>query len=208
MLYKQSDKELKQHLKEQIEFLRRSSNSYDLGYKSESKRLAVVIRVLVHDTSSSTSLLTLLGKKDMLFYDTALDYNQNNLAPTMGLIITRLRPNRAEYIPPLDDGVPSRYKKGKVPFYDWWNKIVLVDKYKNKFTRKQLVLAVSNKDGGVHVDPKLNKAYSELTRKHSLGWVFIKNGEKTPITGCELASIRQISHEILKSFHDEFLEFF
>jgi len=205
----QTEDELNSHLKEQIEFLRRSSQAYDEGFTSEAKRLAVVIRVLLHDTQNSTSLLTLLKKKDILFYDTSLDYNPNNLASTMGLIMMQIGPNDARYVPPLDDGPPIRYYKAKIAFEKWWNKIVLVDTKSNKLTRKDLVLAVSNKDGGAHVDPKLDKAYSDLTRFDSLGWKFIQNGiEKDFATRPELASVRQMSHEVLKSLKDEFPEYF
>ena len=171
--------------------------------------MAVVIRVLLHDTQKSTSLLTLLKKKGMLFYDTALDYDPRNLLPTMGLIMMRLGPDGAAYVPPLDDGPPVRCLKGKIPFEKWWNKIVFVDTKGNKLTRKDLVLAVSNNDGGAHVDPKLDEAYADLTRFKSLGWVFVSEGvEKDFSTRPELASIRQITHEVLKSLKDEFPEYF
>lgn len=205
----QTEDELKSHLKEQIEFLRRSSQAYDEGFTSEAKRLAVVIRVLLHDTQNSTSLLTFLKKKDILFYDTSLDYNPHNLASTMGLIMMQIGPNDARYVPPLDDGPPTRYHKAKVTFKKWWNKIVFVDTKGNKLTRKDLVLAVSNKDGGAHVNPKLNKAYADMTRFDSLGWKFIGGGiEKNFATRPELASVRQMSHEVLKSLKDEFPEYF
>jgi len=205
----QTEDEMKSHLKEQIEFLKRSSQSYDEGFTSEAKRLTVAIRVLLHDTQKSTSLLTHLKKKDILFYDTSLDHNPNNLLPTLGLIMMKIGPNGAEYVPPLDDGPPIRYCKGKIPFEKWWNEIVLVDGKGNKLTRSDLVLAVANKDGGTHVDPKLDKAYVDLTRFNSLGWKFVQSGiEKDFATGPELASVRQISHEVLKSLKEEFPEYF
>lgn len=209
MKVRQTEDELKFDLKEQIEFLRRSSQSYDEGSTSEAKRLAVVIRVLLHDTQNSTSLLTLLKKKDILFYDTSLDYNPHNLASTMGLIMMRIGQDDARYVPPLDDGPPIRYRKAKIAFEKWWNKIVFVDTKGNKLTRKDLVLAVSNKDGGAHIDSNLNKAYADLTRFDSLGWKFMKDGvEKGFATRPELASVRQMSHEVLKSLQDEFPEYF
>lgn len=205
---RQTEEDLKNHLKEQIEFLERSSKSYDDGFKSEAKRLAVVLRVLLHDTGNSTSLLELLNKKDMLFYDTATDYNPNNLMPTLGLIMMKMGPDGGEYEPPLDFGPPSRYIKGKVNFDEYWDKIVFVDNNKHILTRKQLVLTVANKDGGAHIDPKLTTAYNEISRNNSLGFTYSINGEESPLTGPELASIRQIAHEVLKSLADEFPEYF
>jgi hypothetical protein len=204
----QTEEELKAHLKEQIEFLQRSAEAYDEGFKSEAKRLAVVIRVLLHDAKSSTSLLIQLKKKNIKFYDTAYNYDPKYLTP--GLIQIRVSTlNGAQYVPPLDDGSPSRYLKGKIPFDEWWNKIVFADTTGNKFTRKDLILAVCNKDGGAHIDPKLNKAYADLTRFGSLGWQYGLNGiDKGFVTDPELASIRQIAHEVLKSLKDESPEYF
>jgi hypothetical protein len=210
MKYRQTYDELLAHLKEQIQFLWRSAKAYDVGFTSEAKRLAAVIRVLLHDTAKSTSLLTQLNKKNLPLYDTSLDYDPANLIVTHGLIMLKLTgiPADTGYIAPLDDGVPHRYTKGKVPFEDWWNKIVIVDKYKNKFTRKDLILSVSNKDGGAHVDHELDKAYADLTR-YPFGWKFVIDGaEMASATGPELASIRQICHEVLKSLKDEFPELF
>jgi hypothetical protein len=212
MKYQQTYDELIAHLKEQIQFLLRSAKAYDEGFTSEAKRLATVIRVLLHDTSKSTSLLTQLNKKNISFYDTALDYDPANLLSTHGLIgiqYTTGTPSDTGYIAPLDDGAPPRYLKGKVPFDDWWNKIVIVDKNKNKLTRKDLIISISNKDGGAHIDPELDKPYADLSRGDSLGWKFVINGaEIASATGPELASIRQICHELLKSLKDEFPELF
>ncbi|PKM42871.1 MAG: hypothetical protein CVV03_09425 [Firmicutes bacterium HGW-Firmicutes-8] len=49
--------ELEEHLREQLEFLELSAESYDRGKDGEAKRLASTIRVLVHETRSSHSLL-------------------------------------------------------------------------------------------------------------------------------------------------------
>lgn len=208
MKYEQTYDDLKNHLKEQIEFLKRSSESYDKGYVSEAKRLSVVIRVLLHNTENSKSLLTLLNRQNMCFYDTASGYDPKNLVPTTGLVMIRLGGGKSGFIPPLDNGPPTRYKKGKVPFDTWWNGIVIVNKNKNVImTRKDLITYVSNKDGGAHVDRKLDKFYADLTRFDSLGWKLVENGiEKDIGNEVVLASIRQISHEVIKSLTDEFPE--
>ena len=67
-----SKQDLESHLREQIEFLKRSTKSYDEGFESEGKRIAVVLRVLLHDTNQSLSLLNQLRFKNILFHDTAL----------------------------------------------------------------------------------------------------------------------------------------
>lgn len=210
-MVKQTEDELKSHLKEQIQFLIRSCESYDKGFESEAKRLAVVIRVLLHDTSRSKSLLNLLKMKNILFYDSTVDLPPNVLFAQTGLVRMQIgsSSNELKYIPPLDNDPPERVNK-KVPFTNWWNKTVFFDINRNKFSRNDLILAIANKDGGAHVDPDLNEAYANLSKFGSLGQFFlIKNGVKEYFNeGPELPSIRQITHEVLKSLKDEFPEYF
>ena len=203
MNYEQTEAELKEHLKEQIQFLLNSATSFDNGETSEAKRIAVRIRVLLHDTKNSTSLLSNLNRKDILFYDTALDYRKFKLA----ILGIRIGKEKTGFWAPLDNGPPIRYLKGKVPFIQWWNTIILVDQENNEFSRKKLVLSVANQDGGAHIDKKLSIIYANLTRNENLGWLFTSNG-KTKKTYPALVSIRQICHEVLKSLKDEFPEYF
>jgi hypothetical protein len=226
----QTEQELKEHLKEQIEFLQRSAKAYDEGYTSEAKRIATTLRVLLYDSTPSNSskssklsrpsrsLLTLLGKDRMKFYNTAMEYD-SGIASNMKLvyIVVRGRGDKdkgecevfddAFYRAPLDNLLPDTDVNRKTEFRQWWNQIVIIDQKKNKFSRKSLVKNVSNQDGGAHVDPELNDAYADLTRFNSLGWALISNNiEKKFSTNPELATIRQICHEVLKSLTDEFPE--
>jgi len=209
--YTQDNKELLGHLKEQIAFMQESAISYDRGFESEAKRLAVVIRVLVHDTPQSTSLLTLLGRKrQMLFYDSASKYNPRNLATSNCLTVMKVSAEEAEYVAPLDDLSSGRDKNKKRSFNNWWKRLIIYkDNKNNTFTRSDLVLAAANTEGGAHVDPRLDQAYADLSRFNSLGWKLFVHGEEkdfnnTPI----LPSIRQIAHEVLRTLKDEFPDLF
>jgi len=209
--YTQDNKELLGHLKDQIAFMQQSAISYDSGFESEAKRLAVVIRVLVHDTPKSHALLTLLGgEKQMLFYDSASKYDPRNLATSNCLTVMKLSANEAEYVAPLDDLSSARDKNKKRSFDNWWERLIIYkDNKSNEFTRRDLVLAVANKEGGAHVDPKLDQVYADLSRFNSLGWKLFVHGEEkdfnnTPV----LPSIRQIAHEVLKTLKDEFPDLF
>lgn len=199
----QTLEEFKKHLQEQIQFLEDSALSYDNGYTSEAKRLAVVLRVLLHDTAKSKSLLSLLGLKDRKFYDSSLRRSPNSIDTHEGLVVIHLGPGDAKYIPPLDD-LPWEWKRAG--FDEYWNNPVFIDKNKNSFSRKDLVCAVTNKDGGAHVDPNLNDKYTALTRHNSLGWMYESGNNKSPIKGVELAAIRQIAHEVLKTLKSEYPE--
>ena len=210
MAHVQKYDELLSHLKDQIHFLLKSAQSFDEGFVSEAKRMAVAIRILLHDTNKSSSLLSQLGSRNMQFYDTAADYDPANLVSTPGLIMMKISPTGGEYVAPLDGGAPTRYKRGKVEFDQWWNRIVIADKKGNLFSRRDLILAVTNKDGGAHVDPRLDVAYAELSRFNSLAWKNIApdGTSKSLSPNPELPSIRQITHEVLKSLKEKFPELF
>lgn len=209
MKISRTKKDLLIDLKNQIEFLESSAHSYEQGCDAEAVRMSVAIRILVHDSSQSKSLLAQLDIKDILFYDTASDYNPKNLISHIGLATMSVGgPGGGGYIALLDNVPPHRQKK-KVPFDNWWNKIVISDKTRNQFARKSIVLNVANTDGGAHIDPSLDKKYAELSRFNSLAWKVVVGGIEKPFGDRpELACIRQITHEVLKTLKDEFPEYF
>jgi hypothetical protein len=207
MKIQQTKGELSEHLRNQVDFLRRSAEAFDKGYKTEALRMAVAIRILLHDTDYSKSLLGQLDKKDVLFYDTAHELDPENLVPHTGLVQIALGGKHTGYVAGLDDIPPNRLNR-KVPFGSWWNKIVINDKQRNPFTRKEIILYVANQDGGAHIDPSLDEKYVKLSRFNSLGWRKVVRGVDTPFERPDYASIRQITHEVLKTLRDEFPEYF
>ncbi|MGY4173981.1 hypothetical protein [Bradyrhizobium sp. USDA 4529] len=68
--------DLQAHLDEQMGFLEWSAKSLDEGYEDEAKRLAVTLRVLLHETS----LLGQLSSLDRSFPDTSVAFDPPNLA--------------------------------------------------------------------------------------------------------------------------------
>lgn len=197
----QTSSELEIHFSEQLDFIQSSAESYDSGRTSEAKRIALAIRVLVHDTKRSKSLLTQLNKKTALFLDTAESFDSDSVMTFSGLILMHVSSDsKPAYRPLLDDFVKKElaYKE----FDAWWDAVVFVDSQKRSLSRKDLVLSVADKDGGAHVDPQLNSVYADLSRKNSLGGLFSLNGgvDVEPMDGAERAAIRQIGHEVLKTF--------
>ncbi|MGH7966312.1 MAG: SEC-C metal-binding domain-containing protein [Candidatus Binatia bacterium] len=192
--------DLQAKLREQIGFLERSSATYDAGDEDEALRLATAIRVLVHDTRRSTSLLSQLDLKRIGFYDSAYNYNPENLLTHHGLIGLQFKDGVSSYRAPLDDR-PGGVRR-TVSFDDWWNKLVFVDKT-GKHTRAGLVLAVANQDGGAHVDPALDEPYVKLSRENSLGWQAVGPAGERPMENPVPASIRQIAHELLRSLREQ-----
>ncbi|AWH51840.1 hypothetical protein C1924_00835 [Stenotrophomonas sp. ESTM1D_MKCIP4_1] len=198
----QTQEELKQHLDDHVRFLISSAAAFDGGFHGEAKRLAATVRVLLHDTARSKSLLGLLGEKEKLAYvNTANPLSHKNLLSHSGLVNFRADKNGVNYHAPLGDGPPSR-QRPKVSFGDWWGEIVILDSAGERFSRKDLVLALTNKDGGAHVDPDLGQAYASLTRGNSLGWEASSVHGMQAMQGVEMHSSRQIAYELLQTLRD------
>lgn len=113
----QSSSEIKQHLTESIEFLIKSCLFFDQGDVSESKRISLEIRKLVHDTDSSKSILNSLRLKNIRFLDTGFPYRKENLISHTGLVSLQISSSiqMSKYSPLLDD-LESTTKK---EFSDW-----------------------------------------------------------------------------------------
>ena len=189
----QSQEDLQEHLADQINFLELSANAYDSGFTGEAKRMAVSLRVLLHDTPNSRSLLGQLNRKNTQFYDSASPINPSNKATHSGLVGILVAGGEGKPIAFLDDN-PRGSRQAN--FESWWETPVFVDSKGQVLTRKDLVLTVADQDGGAHVDPKLEERYAELSRHNSMGWFHISG---TPIKEVERAAIRQITHEVLKT---------
>ncbi|MGA2587176.1 MAG: SEC-C metal-binding domain-containing protein [Candidatus Aminicenantales bacterium] len=191
-----SKDDLIRHLNEQLHFLKQSAISFDSGFEGEAKRLAVDLRILLYDSKQSTSLLGQLGMKNQMFIDSAVKYDPNNLLGYGGLVCIAMESSSPRYIAMLDD-TPEKLKE--IDFDQWWNNPVFVDTERRQFSRGQLILFTTNQDGGAHVDPKLDEAYSIISKKGGLGWIVQNAHGNRPLQGPERAAIRQIAHETLKS---------
>jgi hypothetical protein len=221
--YKLTQTELIDALREQVEFMKRSSWAFDRGFEDEAKRLAVVLRVLLHDTGASRSVLGQLNvKQNLRFLNTADPIDPFNLMPTWGLVHLTFgispdgTPN-ARYEPrrndPVDVGEPPPDLADKLqarpiyvpelPFDRWWQEPVTRDAHGNLFSRRDYVLTLSNQDGGAHVDPALNDAWAALTRDNSLGWIAVGPAGSAPLGTPAFASVRQIAYEVARTLQSQ-----
>ena len=116
--------DLQVHLDEQLGFLERSAAAFDQGYEDEAKRLAVTLRVLLHETTQSHSLLGQLGRRQGAFVDTALPAHTGNLMTHGGLVFVAMGPPETRYVAMLDD-VPIATS---APFDQWWDTPVFIDR--------------------------------------------------------------------------------
>lgn len=179
--------------------MRVSADAYDRGFNGEAKRLAVCMRVLFHDTKQSVSLFEQLKIKRKLSFVGSPNFNDpsNGISECDLTAIHLGNPNT--YLPVLSD-FPGGFGWTYLPFDSWWGEKVIRLPNKTTFTRKELILWLANKDGGAHVDPMLEERFQKLQEENSFGWKFSINGVETPpVSGVEVACVRQIAHEVFLS---------
>ena len=149
--------EIEAHLESHLRWLSSSARAYDEGFEDEARRLAVSIRAICHETERSHSLLKQLDlARSMAFTDTANHIDSANLADTWGLVIMEITAGvGVTFVPPLASLSPSR-QHPPASFTAWWNNQVVKAQHIT-WSRKTLVLALANQDGGAHVDPSLDE---------------------------------------------------
>ncbi len=200
MFHKKSDQMLQNSLEAQLKFLDLSSKSYDNGFEDEAIRLAQSLRVLLHDGRDSSVLTQLKQKNNLLFATSISRYIPINAVSYIGLSGMSFEVGgESKYVPICNQS--DETQNFWIGFDDWWNQIIIDDKI-NIFTRRDVVLYAANKDGGAHVDPKIEHKYYELIFNNSIGWETCIGDESKPMdNNIAYTSIRQIAHEFLFSFN-------
>lgn len=189
-------------LVEQTQFLEASCRAYDSGAEIEGFRIATSLRVLFHQTHRSTSLLTHLEMQDCKVLATVPTHA--SFTGFVRIQISLASPPPVRAVPKLGD------KFYPLPLNQWWDKQVVVGFKSRSYTRKDVLLQAANKDGGAHVDGKLDEFYEALA---SGSQTLAIDGSKLQFAGkapfdqskmqyCQnlhLAMIRQFGHEVLAS---------
>lgn len=183
------------HLERQLSFLWRSCDAYDHGHIDEAVRIATVIRVLLHDTPSSTSLLKHLDALHILLSSSVSPPHPRAVFMVgMGSMKTNNTGTKRVLNTDLSSLQP-------MTITDWWSEVVYIYGSVHA-TRKSLVLGAANKDGGAHVDPKLNSEYEALMLTGLRGWFHYSpnnDGRFEPVMNEHLLYIRQMGFELLNS---------
>jgi hypothetical protein len=162
----------------------------------------------MHDTNKSTSLLSHLGKKGDKFLST----NVRDTSERVHLGLVR-RINVG-----VDDGVggeakywalcderyfPSPKKVAMLDQIEWWDKEKIFQSTTSHLTRRDLILQMTNREGGAHFDDKIQKKYDEFRHSWSGGSTLVgtKSGvvrgyDNIPVR----PAVRQIGYEVLRTF--------
>ncbi|MFZ6733636.1 hypothetical protein ACO0LG_17045 [Undibacterium sp. Ji42W] len=187
---------LTDHLRRQLSYLRRSCELYDAGHLDEAIRIALVIRVLIHDTPNSASVLHQMGVKTNLKLVTSFGLSNRlpkNFSPTS--IIPLFASSQGGGI-----AVPFTLPTPPILFTvdDWWNEEVW--KQDSTLTRRKIILETANKEGGAHVQENAPKVIQEL-RKGLTQVSSVKVGgvEVGTPNNFHFVLNRQFAHELLNS---------
>jgi hypothetical protein len=193
----------KDHLATQLRFIERSCQHFDAGDEAEAQRIATSLRVIFHQTDRSTSLLTHLGATGISMLSTACSpvspgtlTAPSNLASLVFRLTDEGRTFRSTVS--LDNAPMKRF----IPFADWWSIEIVCLTAGVRMTRRSLVLAVANEDGGAHVADTLKPDYAAIKSGAGLVMTF-KPADGDPVEisleSHSVATLRQIGYEVLHS---------
>ena len=201
MAYKQSTADLRKHFDQQLKFLRTSTENFDKGDEDEAIRIALILRILLHDTPKSSSLMGLLTLKNQIGYYSAVSpYMPTNMVTYAGLCGYRIDKQHGEYFPSFTTG--SGLDKKYLNFDYWWNEIIFDDK-KALFSRKKIIKMLANKDGGAHIAADIPEDYYALTKLNSLGNIFSFQDDQGNYK--EVAMRNNPAYVSVRAIADEFL---
>ena len=198
--HKFTTKEFEQKKHELVKLLKLACKNYDDGEEMSALNIATNLRVILHDTSISTSLLSLIKVKDKIKYLSSVhQYLPTNLVSYFGLGYISASPISGLYRANLDMNL-SQMKL--LDFDDWWNEIV-IGNAEGKISRKNVVLGIANKEGGAHVSDDVDLLQYKMITQNGLGWEV--NGISIE-TNVYYVCLRTIAYELLMSFdfYDDF----
>jgi hypothetical protein len=198
---KQNSRDLVQSLRSQLRHIETSINAFNRGDGDEAVRIALAIRVLLHDTRNGRSLLGQLGWKDRLRFRST---PERTIEGDSWCSLVRLETaDDFTFAPFLDDiSMPWR----SLTFEQWWHERVLYACMSRcSYTREQITLHLANKEGGAHVDPELPPDWESLTSGPAFGAIALNPTtlDAKWIVGVERACIVQMAHEVRHTLYEQ-----
>lgn len=199
--------ELDEKFHQQVDLLNLANQNFDDGKEFAALNIATTLRVLLHDTNQSTSVLTHIGKKQIDFYETS-NQDIHPQSVYLGLIIKGISgvsdgQGGSVLYRPIFTSDFHFINKNWADFSTWWSKIIFRNIDGTSLSRKELVLAIANQEGGAHIDPKVDEKYDKFRHSYSGGMKIIgmnsgieREFDNIPV----LPSVRQVSFEVIESF--------
>ncbi len=139
-------------LKDQYALMKDAVHGFYAGNEAKANDAAIRIRTLVHSTSQSTALLSLVAPNymELLIHHRANTSDHPNAVFVLKQRIQVSSDGKPRFI--RDDFTSPDYLL--VPLERWWTENYLV-MGGIRSSKKQVVLDLTNKDGGAHVDPEV-----------------------------------------------------
>jgi len=221
----QTEEDLKNHLTTQFHLLAKACLEFDKGDHYQVIVISTILRTLLKDGkpgSQTKSLISqTIGTKEYYSYCNKPEFPKSQ---DDNIVIQMLHYNfitsilsghpRHDFSPNFaNDVTPSL-----ITFERWWTETVCSDSNNTPFTRQDLILSITEQDGGAHVDEKLGEDYYNLTRNSSQGqfkfninlpldkngapiWpeVWPADAPPIPLQHPVWHAVRQIAHEVLES---------
>lgn len=208
---------LRVRLKEQIANLEVSAARYDAGWPAEANRLAVTVRVLVHDTARSKSLLKQMGvKEQMRWLDSngGLDARKAMFFSSLMMFGTTILEDgmSLEVLPISQEQILARGRQ--LDFETWWKTAPVMVGNGEQITRFDIVDMLANQDGGAHVDIKKDR-FVRLLRsvpqmepffeENDMGFSFGHSSEPNDEIAREIlrAAMRTIAEEVWLGWNNQ-----
>ena len=161
-------------LEEQRHLLKTALDAMAHGDLTQALNVATRIRVLIHETGSSKPLLKSLCKNYLELPIIAWTPTPAAPGPPGVQSITFYCPVSAELKAP--EGTVSLNLEIDLPDYGmsqigrWWEGPCMVLPGIGPVTRRELILGLSNKEGGAHVDDDISKKYKNLLASEFLSF--------------------------------------
>ena len=155
---------LRLKLEEQRHLLRKSVDDLAAGDLAEALRISTLLRVLVHETGSSTPLLKQLTPNYLEL--PVLDEPppaEEKLPPGVHKAVVLSVPVSLNI---SQEGVFLNPKLAdnriEIPLGTWWERPSLIIPGSGGYSRKEVVLGLAHKEGGAHVDLDVTRKYQQL----------------------------------------------
>lgn len=200
-----SQPQLEVVLDELLASLEQNASLFDQGSEHQSRPMSATVAVLLHETSTSKSVLGQLNRRTGMVVDISHENTPNNLNAHNGLVMFEMGDHGNSVRAILDDGPPSVTRR--TDFTKWWERDVVIRVPGTptiEFTRKRIVTSIRNKLGGAHLDTNVSGGVKKYMVDHEIGWTSTVNGIEKPITTMHQHSMRQIVHEILKTYRPNY----
>lgn len=219
---KRTEDSFNEIFKIQLEELQDACEQFDNGKTGKRIIIASILRILLKDTKSMSSVLTQYcnwkgtEKSKLSFLNTAdanipgsfCHWDIENVSNTtflvsdvyMGLVNKKVRGLENGDVS-LDFKPLFASKAGMsitwTLFEDWYEQVVYKDGA-HELSRKKLIECIAEQDGGSHLDPSYEEEYGEFLKRDSLHICI--NGQTAVFeNNPAFESLRQIAYEVLES---------